>query len=61
MDGWECADYLVVNGQKYCGDDGPVGVCPAAGQSVNWVSELPFVTATGWKVRPTLPLGLGLP
>ena len=50
MGGWECVDYLIVNGQRYCGAVGPVGVCPAAGQSVNWVSTLPFVTATGWKV-----------
>ena len=39
-----------MNGQKYCGAIGPAGVCPVAGQSVNWISTLSFVTATGWKV-----------
>ena len=42
------ADYLTVNGARYCGTDSPMGVVPN-GSPIEWHTDI-TLTKAGWKI-----------
>lgn len=49
-------DYLLVNGNRYCGHSGPQNVVADAGSTIEWHSDAYTSTAAGWRIcGSTLP------